>query len=202
MHENLLRQFNYGKHSFIVLIHNVVSFPGFRLASSFFRPRTSAPSRPSRVGSERLRTNAATFPWSSYRTKLISCTKPKSTGTNLLHGTGGRHRQTRCPIHRALYNQRNFFITSSPPILRDFVTKKKIYYLLTLNSCYFSIMSKLNHLYSAEKILFVNKHIRNGGLMYWKPVRVYRGLCPMYRPAVVGPLVQVKRHVSTQMVYL
>ena len=95
MHQNLaifLWHFNYGKNSFIVLIHNVVSFPGFRLASSFFRPRTSAPSRPSRVGSERLRTNAATFPWSSYRTKLISCTKPKSTGTNLLHGTGGRHR--------------------------------------------------------------------------------------------------------------
>ena len=40
---------------------------------------------------------------------------------------------------------------------------------------YFLIMSKLNHLYNAEKILM--KCIRNGGIMYWKTVRVYSGLC-------------------------
>ena len=41
---------------------------------------------------------------------------------------------------------------------------------------YFSIMSKLNHLYNREKILYVVKCIRNGGIRYWKPVRVYSGL--------------------------
>ena len=38
-------------------------------------------------------------------------------------------------------------------------------------------MSKLNRLYNAEKILYVIKSIRNGGIIYWMPLRVYSGLC-------------------------
>ena len=37
-------------------------------------------------------------------------------------------------------------------------------------------MSKLNHLYYSEKILFVDKSIRSGGIMYWRSFRVCSGL--------------------------
>ena len=37
-------------------------------------------------------------------------------------------------------------------------------------------MPEVNHLYTAEKLLFVVKRIRNGGVMYWGSVRVYSGL--------------------------
>ena len=50
-----------------------------------------------------------------------------------------------------------YFITSPPPILVFFITK-----IWFLKLSYFSIMSKLNHLYNAEKILYVIEHIRYG----------------------------------------
>ena len=40
-------------------------------------------------------------------------------------------------------------------------------------TCYVSIISHFNHFYKAEKHSYVIKCIRNGWIMYWKPVRVY-----------------------------
>ena len=63
-----------------------------------------------------------------------------------------------------------------PPILGAFYNNEKIYVVNWYWTCYFSIMSKLNHLYNAGKILSVIKCIRNGEIIYWKSVRVYSGI--------------------------
>ena len=85
-------------------------------------------------------------------------------------------------MHRALYNRRNF-LHYLIPILGAFYNNKN--YLLISNICYFSMISKLNYLFIAEKILYVIKRLRNGGIMYWKPVRVHSGLWFMTPPLSV-----------------
>ena len=95
------------------------------------------------------------------------------------------------------------FITSSPPILGAFITITKILCLLILNRLFLNNVKmmtrsdsvsllerdpRLTHIDSREEVfpiifimqkmlLFVDKRLRNEGIMYWRSVQVFSGLC-------------------------
>ena len=69
-------------------------------------------------------------------------------------------------IEPCRYNWRNFLhYHIPPPILGTFYNNEKNYFAYWYWTNYFSIISKLNHLYNVEKILYAIKCIWNGGIM-------------------------------------